>query len=49
MLQRWLGTVLLAREQHFRRVKGYTEIAQVLMTIETEQAEPQTASTKKAA
>ena len=40
MLQRWLGTVVLACEQHFRRVKGYTEIAQVLTTIETEQAEP---------
>jgi putative transposase len=49
MLQRWLGTVLLAYEQHFRRVKGSTEIAQVLTTIETEQAEPQTALTKKAA
>lgn len=49
MLQRWLGTVLLACEQHFRRVKGYTEIAQVLTTIETEQAELQTAPTKKAA
>lgn len=49
MLQRWLGTVWLACEQHVRRVKGYTEIAQVLTTIETEQAEPQTDPTKKAA
>jgi hypothetical protein len=49
MLQRWLGTEWLACEQHFRRVKGYTEIAQVLTTIETEQAESQMAPTKKAA
>lgn len=49
MVQRWLGTGLLACAQHFRRVKGDTEIAQVLTTIETEQPEPQTAPTKKAA
>lgn len=49
MLQRWLGTVLLACEGRFRRVKGYAAIAQVLTTIEAEQTEPQSASTKKAA
>jgi hypothetical protein len=49
MLQRWLGTVLLYCEGRFKRVKGYAEIAQVVATIETEQAEPQSASTKKAA
>lgn len=49
MLQRWLGTVLLYCEQQFKRVKGFAEIAQVVATIETEQAEPQSASTKKAA
>jgi transposase-like protein len=49
MLQRWLGTVLLACEGRFRRVKGDAEIAQVLAMIETEQTEPQPASTKKAA
>lgn len=46
MLQRWLGTVLLACEGRFRRVKGYAEIAPVLARIEAEQ---QPASTKKAA
>ncbi len=49
MLQRWLGTVLLACEGRFSRVKGYAEIAQVLAMIESEQTEPQPASTKKAA
>lgn len=49
MLQRWLGTVLLASEGRFRKVKGYAAIAQVLTTIEAEQTEPQSASTKKAA
>ncbi len=49
MLQRWLGTVLLSCEQRFRRVKGWAGIAQVLTTIEAEQVEPQSASTKKAA
>ncbi len=49
MLQRWLGTVLLACEGRFRRVKGYAEIAQVLAMIETEQTEPQPTSAKKAA
>jgi transposase-like protein len=49
MLQRWLGTVLLACEGRFRRVKGYTEIAPVMARLEAEQAEPQPASTKKAA
>ena len=49
MLQRWLGTVLLYCEQQFRRVKGFAGIAQVMATIETEQAEPPQAQTKKAA
>ncbi|MEK6634223.1 MAG: IS256 family transposase [Nitrospirota bacterium] len=49
MLQRWLGTVLLYCEQQFNRVKGFAGIAQVMATIEAEQAEPQSASTKKAA
>lgn len=49
MLQRWLGTVLLSCEQRFRRVKGWAGIAHVLTTIEAEQVEPQSASTKKAA
>lgn len=49
MLQRWLGTVLLYCEQQFKRVKGLAGIAQVLATIETEQAEPQPVQTKKAA
>ncbi len=49
MLQRWLGTVLLYCEQQFKRVKGFAGIAQVLATIEAEQVEPQSASTKKAA
>lgn len=49
MLQRWLGTVLLACEGRFRNVTGFAEMAQVLTTIEAEQAEPPSASTKKAA
>jgi transposase-like protein len=49
MLQRWLGTVLLYCEKQFRRVKGVAGIAQVLATIEAEQAEQQTPSTTKAA
>lgn len=49
MLQRWLGTVLLSCAQRFRRVKGWAGIAQVVTTIEAEQVEPQSASTKKAA
>ncbi len=49
MLQRWLGTVLLYGEQQFKRVKGFAGIAQVLATIEAEQAEPQPVHTKKAA
>lgn len=49
MLQRWLGTVLLYCEQQFNRVKGFAGIAQVMATIEAEQAEPQSAPTKKAA
>ncbi|NOU11842.1 MAG: IS256 family transposase [Nitrospira sp.] len=49
MLQRWLGTVLLACEGRFRRVKGYAEIAPVMARLEAEQTEPQSAATKKAA
>jgi putative transposase len=49
MLQRWLGTVLLYCEKQFRRVKGVAGIAQVLATIEAEQAEPHSAPAKKAA
>ena len=49
MLQRWLGTVLLACEGRFKRVKGDAAIAQVLTTIEAEQAEPSSTSSKKAA
>lgn len=49
MLQRWLGTVLLYCEKQFRRVKGFAEIAQVMATIEREQAEPHTPSRTKAA
>jgi putative transposase len=49
MLQRWLGTVLLACERRFRRVNGYAAIAPVMARIEAEQTEPQPASTKKAA
>lgn len=48
-MQRWLGTVLLACEGRFRNVTGFAEMAQVLTTIEAEQAEPPSASTKKAA
>jgi transposase-like protein len=49
MLQRWLGTVLLACEEWFRRAKGYAAIAPVMARIEAKQTEPQPASTKKAA
>jgi transposase-like protein len=49
MLQRWLGTVLLYCEQQFKRVKGFAGIAEVMATIEVEQAEPPQAQTKKAA
>ncbi len=49
MLQRWLGTVLLYCEKQFKRVKGFAGIAQVMATIEAEQAEQQTPSTTKAA
>jgi len=49
LLQRWLGTVLLYCEQQFKRVKGFAGIAQVIATIEVEQAEPQPTVTKQAA
>jgi hypothetical protein len=49
MLQRWLGTVWLYCEQQFRCVNGLAGIAQVMATIEVEQAEPPQAQTKKAA
>lgn len=38
MLQRWLGTVLLHCEKQFKRVQGFAGIAQVIATIEAEQA-----------
>ena len=40
MLQRSLGTVLLAFGDRFKRVKGYVKIAQVIATIEVECSEP---------
>lgn len=49
MLQRWLGTVLLYCEQQFRRVKGFADIAQIMATIEREQAEQHTPSRTQAA
>jgi hypothetical protein len=49
MLQRWLGTVLLHREQQFKRVKGFAGIAQVRATIAAEHAKPQLVQTKKVA
>ncbi len=49
MLQRWLGTVLLACEDRFRKVNGDAKIVQAMEMIEAEQAEPQSASMKKAA
>jgi putative transposase len=49
MLQRWLGSVLLHCEGQFKKVEGYKEIAQVVVNIEAEQAEPQPAPMKKAA
>ncbi|MEX2493622.1 MAG: transposase, partial [Nitrospirales bacterium] len=49
MLQRWLGTVLLYCEKQFRRVKGFAEMAQVMATIEREQAEQHTPSRTQAA
>jgi transposase-like protein len=49
MLQRWLGTVLLACEGRFKRVKGYAAIAQVMATMEAVHAEPPLVQTKKAA
>jgi len=47
MLQRWLGTVLLACEDRFRRVKGYAEITPVMTRIEAAQAEPQMARPRR--
>jgi hypothetical protein len=41
--------VLLYCEQHFKRVKDFAGIAQVIVTIEAEHAEPQSAPTKKTA
>ncbi|MEK6784624.1 MAG: hypothetical protein AABY61_04025 [Nitrospirota bacterium] len=49
MLQRWLRLGVLYCEQQCTRVKGVAGIAQVLATIEAEQAEPQSAPTKKTA
>jgi len=39
MAQRWLAAVLLHSEKGFKRTKGYSEIADVVAVIETEQAE----------
>jgi transposase-like protein len=49
MRQRWLGTVLRYGEQQCTRVNGFAGIAQVLATIQEEQATPQSAPTTKAA
>jgi len=49
MLQRWLGTVLLYCEKQLKRVKGFAGIAQVVATIEAEQAEQPSTPMKKAA
>lgn len=49
MLQRWLGTVLLHCEKQFKRVQGFAGIAQVIATIEAEQAEQPSAPMKKVA
>ncbi len=46
MLQRWLGSVLLYCEGC---LKGFEGIAQVIVTIEAEQAEQQSAPMKQAA
>lgn len=39
MLQRWLGAVLLHCEKQFYRIRGYDEIDQVIVNIESEQLE----------
>jgi len=39
MAQRWLAAVLLHSEKGFKRIKGYSEIADVVAVIETEQGE----------
>jgi transposase-like protein len=39
MAQRWLAAVLLHSEKGFKRIKGYSEIADVVAVIEKEQAE----------
>ena len=39
MTQRWLAAVLLQCEKGFKRVKGYAEIAAVVVAIEAEQAD----------
>ena len=49
MIQRWLRTVLLYGERPCKRVNGVAGMAQVLATIDAEHAEPQSASTKRAA
>lgn len=49
MLQRWLGSVLLYCERCFNKVRGFDGIAQVIATIEVEQAEQQPAPMKQAA
>ena len=49
MLQRWMGSVLRSCEGQFKKVKGYADMAQVIVTIEAAQAEPQPAQVKKTA
>lgn len=39
MLQRWLGKALLYCEKQFKRAKGFARTAQVIATIDAEQAE----------
>ena len=39
MAQRWLAAVLLHCEKGFRRIKGYRDIPQILINIETMQNE----------
>jgi len=49
MLQRWPGSVLLTCEGQFKKVKGFEGMAQVIATIDAEQAEQQPAAMKQAA
>ena len=49
MIPRWLKTVLLYGKRPCKRVNRVAGMAQVLATIDAEHAEPQSASTKRAA